>query len=115
MQIHTAPHDTTLRHTTPHCMSHPPAESKRKLRPPHRRYGHHVEGVLVGIALTSAILDFDDCSTNNTHCHFTLEIDPMTRTPIAAPWVRPDGYGPTLLAFLEYVVQSGTLGCLMTS
>eukprot|EP00037_Helgoeca_nana_P020229 m.199905 g.199905 ORF g.199905 m.199905 type:complete len:687 (+) comp25183_c0_seq1:388-2448(+) len=66
------------------------------------RYGHHVEGVLVGIALTGAILDFDGCSTNSTHCHFTLEIDPMTRAPIAAPWVRPDGYGPTLLAFLEY-------------
>jgi hypothetical protein len=58
--------------------------------------------VLIGVALTSAILDFDGCSTNNTH-HFTLEIDPMTRQPIAAPWVRPDGYGPTLLAFLECV------------
>lgn len=66
------------------------------------RYGHHAEVTMLGLALTSAILDFDDCRENRTHCHFTLEIDPMTRQPMAPPWAPKDGYGPMLLAFLEY-------------
>jgi hypothetical protein len=56
----------------------------------------------VGEKLTEAILGFDGCARNASHCHFTLEIDPMTRTPMHAPWSPADGYGPMLMAFLEY-------------
>jgi hypothetical protein len=66
------------------------------------RYSHHAESVMVGEKLTEAILGFDGCATNASHCHFTLEIDPITRTPMHAPWSPPDGYGPMLMAFLEY-------------
>ena len=66
------------------------------------RYGHHVESVLVGEALTRAILAFDGCATNASHCHFTLELDPLTGVPLHAPWSPADGYGPTIIAFLEY-------------
>lgn len=66
------------------------------------RYCHHAESVLVGEKLTEAILGFDGCASNASHCHFTLEIDPMTRTPMHAPWSPADGYGPMIMAFLEY-------------
>jgi hypothetical protein len=57
---------------------------------------------LVGVRLTEAILAFDGCAGNATHCHFTLEIDPFSGVPMWAPWSPRDGYGPTLMAFLEY-------------
>ena len=66
------------------------------------RYGHHAALSMVGSMLASAILDFDSCATNASHCHFVLEIDPFTREPKWAPWAPHDGYGPMLLAFLEF-------------
>lgn len=66
------------------------------------RYGHHAEVTLIGARLAAAILGYDKCATNATRCHFTLEIDPITSKPMAAPWAPKDGYGPMLLAFLEY-------------
>jgi hypothetical protein len=66
------------------------------------RYGHHSESVLIGERLTTSILGYDGCRQNASHCHFTLQIDPLTMTPIAAPWAPKDGYGPMLLSFLEY-------------
>ena len=38
------------------------------------RHGHHTESVMVGQKLTDAILSFDGCATNSSHCHFTLEV-----------------------------------------
>ena len=76
------------------------------------RYCHHAEVTMIGQRLSEAILAFDGCagdpaeignSTSRlTACHFTLEIDPFTKKPMWAPWSPPDGYGPTLMAFLEY-------------
>jgi hypothetical protein len=56
------------------------------------RYGHHAESVLIGERLTASILGYDGCRQNASHCHFTLQIDPFTMTPIAAPWAPKDGY-----------------------
>ena len=66
------------------------------------RYGHHAASSMVGSKLATAILDFDGCAANATRCHFVLEIDPFSRQPVWAPWAPHDGYGPMLLAFLEY-------------
>ena len=66
------------------------------------RYGHHAESVMVGERLTEAILAFSGCAGNASRCHFTLEIDPFTSIPMWAPWAPSDGYGPTLMAFLEH-------------
>ena len=66
------------------------------------RHGHHVESIMVGERMTEAILAFSGCAGNASRCHFTLEIDPFTSTPMWAPWAPSDGYGPTLMAFLEH-------------
>jgi hypothetical protein len=66
------------------------------------RYAHHAESVMVGLALSHAILGFDGCATNRSHCHFTLEIDAFTSTPLWAPWSPHDGYGPMIMAVLEH-------------
>eukprot|EP01050_Picozoa_sp_SAG11_P015239 SAG11_NODE_1954_length_4006_cov_1.667093_1_plen_862_part_00 len=76
------------------------------------RYGHHAEVTMIGQRLSEAILGFDGCAaapaeienatSRKTACHFTLEIDPFTSTPMWAPWSPADGYGPMLMAFLEY-------------
>ena len=76
------------------------------------RYGHHAEVTMIGQLLSDAILAFDGCAGDSaqianatsrlTSCHFTLEIDPFTANPRWAPWSPSDGYGPMLMAFLEY-------------
>lgn len=66
------------------------------------RYGHHTESVMVGEKMSEAILGFDGCAGNGSLCHFTLEIDPFTSTPMWAPWSPPDGYGPMIMALLEH-------------
>ena len=52
--------------------------------------------------MSDAILGFDGCAANASLCHFTLEIDPFTSTPMWAPWSPADGYGPMIMALLEH-------------
>ena len=66
------------------------------------RHGHHAASVLIGEALAAAILGYDGCAADASRCHFTLQIDPFTSTPLAAPWAPKDGYGPMILALLEH-------------
>jgi len=75
------------------------------------RYGHHTEVVLIGQMQAAAILGWGPpgkplCKFVPANCEFTLEIDPFSAIPRHAPWVRPDGYGPMLLSFLEYTALS---------
>lgn len=55
-------------------------------------YGHYAEVTLLGKKLLSALIQND--------CRFTQQLDPMTGAPSGQ---RPDGYGPMMLAALEYI------------
>lgn len=58
-------------------------------------YGHHVESMLVGVALTKALLSTPGCSTDSSKCQFSQQIDPQTALPYAG-----DGYGSVLVCCL---------------
>ena len=62
-------------------------------------YGHHAESVLVGLALTKALLSAP-CSHNSTLCHFPQEINPFTAVPFPGT-----GYGPMIISLLEYTAR----------
>jgi hypothetical protein len=55
-------------------------------------YGHYAEVTLLGQKLLPVLIQ------NN--CRFTQQLDPMTGAPSGQ---RPDGYGPMMLAALEYL------------
>lgn len=56
------------------------------------RYGHFAEVTLLGQKLLPALLRND--------CNFTQQLDPFTGEPSGQ---KPDGYGPMILATLEYM------------
>eukprot|EP01046_Picozoa_sp_COSAG06_P046934 COSAG06_NODE_6730_length_2806_cov_3.244921_1_plen_210_part_00 len=59
-------------------------------------YGHHAESVLIGLALTAALLPrtVDGKAVGG---NFPQQIDPFTAIP-----EQGDGYGPMIISFLEY-------------
>lgn len=67
-------------------------------------YGHHAESVLVGLALTAALLPRDGAlaasgkaSAQPVGGNFPQQIEPFTGVPEPG-----DGYGPMIMSFLEY-------------
>ena len=63
-------------------------------------YGHHTESVLIGLALTDALLSAPGCSGNASLCHFPQQIDPFTALPYPGT-----GYGPMMISLLEYTAR----------
>ena len=51
-------------------------------------YGHHAESVLLGLALTDALLRAPGCAANASACGFPQQIDPFSGVPEPG-----DGYG----------------------
>ena len=44
-------------------------------------YGHHAESVLIGLALTEALLRSPGCATNSSRCAFPQQVSPSTGVP----------------------------------
>ena len=71
-------------------------------------YGHHAESLMVGAALTRALLSLPGCSnttattsaTRTTTCAFPQQINPFTALPQSG-----DGYGPMIMSLLEYTAR----------
>ncbi|MFO8026594.1 MAG: hypothetical protein R6U56_02895 [Opitutales bacterium] len=57
-------------------------------------YGHYAEVTLLGRKLLPVLI--------RNNCRFTQQLDPMTGAPSGQ---RPDGYGPMMLAALEYITR----------
>lgn len=70
------------------------------------RYGHHTESVMVGQKLTDAILSFDNCATNSSHCHFTLQV----RNQHVSPVLRLVSLA---IQTVQYLVLSTTVNCVL--
>ena len=61
-------------------------------------YGHHAESVLIGLALTAALLPRTvGGGTSVVGGSYPQQIDPFTAIP-----EQGDGYGPMIMSFLEY-------------
>jgi hypothetical protein len=63
-------------------------------------YGHHAESVLVGLALTAALLSAKGCRADVSKCQFPQQIDPFTAIPEPG-----EGYGPMIMSVLEYTAR----------
>eukprot|EP01049_Picozoa_sp_SAG25_P008625 SAG25_NODE_794_length_5286_cov_3.737420_6_plen_273_part_00 len=61
-------------------------------------YGHHAESILIGLALTAALLPREGQRGKVVGGSYPQQIDPFTAIP-----EQGDGYGPMIMSYLEYV------------
>ena len=59
-------------------------------------YGHHAESIIIGLALTAALLP-RKVDNGTVGGNFPQQIDPFSAIP-----EQGDGYGPMIMSFLEY-------------